>query len=385
LTEPFTSPRGTGSAICTVSTRSHLGFALALLRSAQVHAPRAGRFLLLVDDPEGAVDLGPLAKILRPHDIVGTDLFAELVYKYNAAELCFALKPPLLARLLELGFDQAHYLDGDTWLVGDFELVERRLRNANIQLTPHLRAPLPLDGRNPTELSLLRAGTYNAGYVGVARSDVARRFLDWWAQRVRRWGINEPRFGMSGDQKWLDPVPNLFPGVVINPDPGVNAAYWNLSGHRLERRGTAVTVDGQPLVLLHLSGFDPDVPDILSKFQNRIDSTHHAIIANLLHSYAKEVLASEHRRWTAQPYAYKRWWHNRFLPVRVARALLFNYRESRVNRTAQQTPPPPIEAEAAIGAEAPARGSNHLSSEPDSVERGDASNADAKSLHAAAR
>jgi hypothetical protein len=366
LTEYLSSPRGNGSAICTISTRSHLGFALALLRSAQVHAPHASRFLLLVDDPQGAIDLGPLAKVLYPVDVVSVSRFEELVYKYNAAELCFALKPPLLARLLELGYAQAHYVDGDTWLVGDFELVERRLQNANIQLTPHLRAPLPLDGRNPTELSLLRAGTYNAGYVGVSRSVVAREFLDWWSERVRRWGINEPRFGMSGDQKWLDPVPNLFPGVVISLDPGVNAAYWNLSGHRLERQGSSVTIDGQPLVLLHLSGFDPDAPDVLSKFQNRIDSAHHAIISDLLQRYAIQVLEAEHRRWSAQPYVYKRWWHSRFLPIRIARALLFNYRESRVNRTAQETPPPSAEAAAEVGTEAPARGTGSSLRGPDS-------------------
>lgn len=237
-----------------------------------------------------------------------------------------------------------------------------------------------MDGRNPTELSLLRAGTYNAGYVGVSRSVIAHEFLDWWSERVRRWGINEPRFGMSGDQKWLDPVPNLFPGVVISPDPGVNAAYWNLSGHRLERKASAVTIDGQPLVLLHLSGFDPEVPDVLSKFQNRIDSAHHAIISDLLHRYAKQVFEAEHRRWSAQPYVYKRWWHSRFLPIRIARALLFNYRESRVNRTAQETPPPRVEAANQAGTEAPSRGAggNLLESDSDghrdsSVNQGSAS------------
>jgi hypothetical protein len=71
--------------------------------------------------------------------------------------------------------------------------------------------------------------------------------------------------------------------------------------------------------------------------------------------------------------------------VRVARALLFNYRESRVNRTAQQTPPPRSEATTNPVAEVPARGAGRLPPEPDAVERGDASNADAKSLHAAAR
>jgi hypothetical protein len=341
--------RRKGVAICTISTRSHLAFALTLLRSAEEHAPHVARILLLVDDPHEEADPGSSCEVLRPLQVVDDRLFTELVYKYNAAEICFALKPLLLKRLLDSGFDQVHYLDGDVWLVGDFGLVERRLRGANLQLTPHLRAPLPLDGRNPTELSLLRSGTYNAGYVGVSQSPVAREFLDWWAERVQRWGINEPRFGMSGDQKWLDPVPNIFPGVVINPDPGVNAAYWNLSGHRMEKEGSNVTVDGQPLVFLHLSGFDPFRPEVLSRFQNRIDSAHHAVIADLLHAYAQQVLSAGHRRWSQQPYAYRRWWHSRLLPIRIARAFLFHYRESRVNRAAQEIPAPSLPPQDSTG------------------------------------
>jgi hypothetical protein len=327
-------------AICTISTRSHLAFALTLLQSAHLHAPDAARFLLLVDDPNGQVELDKAIKLVRPDQVVEADVLKHLIYKYSAPELCFAMKPRLLKWLLDAGFDQAHYLDGDTWLVGDFGLVEKRLQGASVQLTPHLRAPLPLDGRNPTELSLLRAGTFNAGYVGVAQSSAAYQFLVWWAERVQRWGINEPRFGMSGDQKWLDPVPNLFPGVVVSPDPGVNAAYWNLSGHELKKQGSSITVDGQPLVLLHLSGFDPERPEVLSRFQNRIDSEHHAVIADLLHAYAGQVMAAGQLQWSRVPYAYRRWWHSRFLPIRIARALLFNYRESRVNRAAQAIPPP---------------------------------------------
>lgn len=332
-------PSGSGVAICTISTRSHLAFALTLLKSARLHAPDTTSVLLVVDDLEGTDAVRGLAEVLHPTRIISSQLFQHLVYKYSAAELCFAMKPFLLAYLLKEGFEQAHYLDGDTWLVGDFGLARTRLTGANVQLTPHLRTPLPLDGRNPTELSLLRAGTYNAGYVGVSKTAVALQFLDWWAERVARWGINEPRFGMSGDQKWLDPVPNIFPGVVVSPDPGVNAAYWNLAGHRVEKRGASVVIDDMPLVLLHLSGFDPYTPSVLSRFQNRIDAGHHPVLSELLEKYSREVLSNGHEYWARLPYAYGRWWHSRLLPVRIARALLFHFRESRVNRAAQQIPP----------------------------------------------
>lgn len=327
-------------AVCTVSTRSHLAYARTMLASVRRWAPAAARVLLLVDDPDKKVRLGDGISIVHPTTIVNSGLFEHLLYKYNAAEVCFALKPYLLRWLLTSGYNQAHYIDGDAWLVGDFSSVAQRLRSANIQLTPHLRSPLPLDGRNPTEFSLLRAGTFNAGYVGVARTSVALEFLDWWAERVQRWGINEPRFGMSGDQKWLDPVPNIFPGVVVNPDPGVNAAYWNLSGHELAREAGVVTVDSQPLILLHLSGFDPSRPEELSGFQNRINTMQHVLLADILRHYADEVMANGHTQWSRQHYAYYRWWHSRWLPIRLARALLFHFRESRVNRTAQAVPPP---------------------------------------------
>lgn len=327
-------------AICTISTRSHLAYARTMLASVRRWTPDAARVLLLVDDHDKQVRTDDGISIVHPTTIVDSDLFQHLLYKYNAAEVCFALKPHLLRWLLTSGYEQAHYIDGDAWVVGDLSVVTERLHGANIQLTPHLRSPLPLDGRNPTEFSLLRAGTFNAGYVGVARTSVALEFLEWWAERVQRWGINEPRFGMSGDQKWLDPVPNIFPGVVVNPDPGVNAAYWNLSGHEMAREAGVVTVDGQPLVLLHLSGFNPAKPDELSVFQNRINTTQHILLANMLKQYADEVMTNGHAQWSQQRYAYYRWWHSRWLPIRLARALLFHFRESRVNRTAQTIPPP---------------------------------------------
>ena len=60
----------------------------------------------------------------------------------------------------------------------------------------------------------------------------------------------------------------MFDGVRILRDPGYNVAYWNLH-ERSVSVTDCISVNGKPLYFFHFSGFDPDKPEIVSKFQDR--------------------------------------------------------------------------------------------------------------------
>ena len=68
------------------------------------------------------------------------------------------------------GFDIVHYLDPDIEVFKDFTELDELLNQYNIILTPHLSAPLEIDGKLPVNPSggLLAKG-HPVGATGVAQ------------------------------------------------------------------------------------------------------------------------------------------------------------------------------------------------------------------------
>lgn len=296
------------AAFCTIATESYLPWTLVLFDAVKQLYPGAPRVLLYVrakDEP------GRLPQIEGVHvagieDLADPAHEAGLRRKYNLAELCYAFKPRLLAYCLDRFGERAYYLDSDLCLVSRLDEAAIALEHSSIVVTPHLDAPLPIDGRLPTELTVSRAGFCNAGFIGVAEGGETRDFLAWWDTRVARWGFVAPEFGYQGDQKWLDLAPSLFPGVHLLRDPGSNVGSWNLHGRPIERGQSGVlTVHGRPLAFFHFSGFDVERPEVLSKYQNRVRLPDHPALAELARRYAGGVVGARQLAaaiaWTARP------------------------------------------------------------------------------------
>jgi hypothetical protein len=144
-------------------------------------------------------------------------------------------------------------------------------------------------------VTILRAGSFNAGFVAVSESPEARSFLEWWASRTAHWGFVAPERGYQGDQKWLDLAPSLFRGVVALRDPGSNVGAWSLHARRVERGAAGLTVNGSPLAFFHFSGFDPDDPSRLSRYQNRVRLEDHPAVAELAADFARRIVAARPR------------------------------------------------------------------------------------------
>jgi hypothetical protein len=291
----------------TIVTSDYLPWARILSESFAAHNPDV-RFVVLVLD-----DAGP--DLLRASDRFELRLPAEIgldsaEYRwmasiYDGFELCCALKPGLLRFLLNEA-DAALYLDSDILVCASLADIARRAAETGLVLSPHVLEPPPSDGLIPDENTFLRVGQFNGGFIAVGHSGVS--FLDWWGQRLSRecvdWSPANPlRFV---DQRWLDLSLNYFHVDVLR-DRGANVAYWNLGSRALTYGPQGYTVDGHPLRFMHFSGFDPRVPDILSKYLGepaRVDTRRSPALARICVEYALRLReAGLHESTSTRPLA----------------------------------------------------------------------------------
>jgi glycosyltransferase involved in cell wall biosynthesis len=293
-------------AACTIISRNYLSYARILARSWQRHQPGARFYLLVVDRlPEG-VDAGPGVLVVEPEEL-GLSSFPEMCRMYDVTELSTAMKPSLLALLLDdYGEEAVAYLDPDILILRPLPELWDALAGASLVLTPHLLRPIPRDGRRPGELDILLAGAYNLGFIAVRACAETRHFLAWWAERLRDDCRIDPARGLFVDQRWVDLVPGLFPSTVLWRDETCNVAYWNLHSRPLERRGDRFFVHGRPVGFFHFSGFDPATPWVLSRHQDRLEVGAGSALADLLAAYTEMQLADGFEECRAWGYGYAR-------------------------------------------------------------------------------
>ncbi|MEP6915167.1 MAG: glycosyltransferase, partial [Acidobacteriota bacterium] len=251
---------------CTIVARNYLPYARVFAQSLITVHPQARVTVLVVD---GAADPSDdrLFRSVRLDEVI-TDPAERrrMTFMYDVTELSTAVKPFLLQRLLAETDRPVLYFDPDIQILDSVESLYHLAAERGIVLTPHVLSPIPDDGFEISDLAVLRAGVFNLGFIGVGPG--TEQFLAWWSGRLRRHCLSDPASGMFVDQRWLDYVPGLFPHAIVR-DPGCNAAYWNLHERRVTRTPTGFAANGGPLRFYHFSGFDPDVPHLLSKHQGR--------------------------------------------------------------------------------------------------------------------
>ena len=279
-------------AACTIIARNYLSHARILARSYLEQHPGAPFYLLVVDGLPQGVDAGVEGVHVLGLDDLDLPSVYEMSFKYDVTELSTAVKPTLLALLIErFGERRVCYIDPDIWVMRPLTEVAEALRTSEIVLTPHLSGPIPDDGCAPSEQDILIAGAYNLGFLGLADGPQTRELLAWWAERLRDLCRADPARGLMVDQRWIDLVPTLFTSTRLVRDETYNVAYWNLHTRRLARKGRGFTVNGDPLTFFHFSGFDPRRPTSLSKHQTRHQVADGSPLATLLERYAERQFA----------------------------------------------------------------------------------------------
>jgi GT2 family glycosyltransferase len=274
--------------VCTVISRTHIAHARALAGSLRAHEPDAGMSVLIVDPIDGFVD--PAREpfdVLTPQELGIAD-FDAMSVRYEVGELCNALKPWALRHTLTHS-EIAIHLDGDVRVYAPLDGLAALLEDHPVVLTPHLLRPLPDDGRVPSELSILMAGTFNAGVIAMRSGPQTSEILDWWSAHLRTESRLDAARGLVYDQRWIDLLPSLFPSVGICRDPGINVGYWRVPSSEFQQAGDGVLVDGQPLRCFHFTGFDPKHPERLSRYDSRDLLNRQPALAELCLDCARQL------------------------------------------------------------------------------------------------
>ena len=114
------------------------------------------------------------------------------------------------------------------------------------------------------ELCCLRHGVFNLGFLAVKTTGQGREFIDWWADRLRRFCYDEIPNGLFTDQRRVDLAPAYFDDIAIVREPEFNVATWNLTHRRATGRAPyEIGINGEPLVFYHFSGFDSGTQQVM--------------------------------------------------------------------------------------------------------------------------
>jgi hypothetical protein len=257
-----------GLHIFTSAAVNYLPKVRALCQSIRHYHPEATIHLALADErPEWLMIEGePFDSILEMRDI-GIEKWRGWSFMHSIVELATAIKPFALAHLLARPeCSTVLYFDPDMVLFSRVDDIIDTLRTSNVALTPHQTTPeTTLDAVIDNEITSLKMGVFNLGFVGVSNTAEGKRFADWWAQRCYYFCRAEVANGLFTDQKWANFAPIFFDEVAIIKSPRHNVATWNLTTRTLAgNRAQGFRVDGLPLGFYHFTGFDSGAHRIMA-------------------------------------------------------------------------------------------------------------------------
>ena len=244
----------------TSITTNYLPKARVLAESVKRHDPQAVFHLLLTDVAPEGWDLSsePFDTVLHLDDlpIKGAKAWA---FKHALVEMCTAVKGVGALEIVRRHRpDKLVYFDPDIVVFGGLQDLARELDHHSVLLTPHLTDPEQTPaGVLDNEISALKHGIYNLGFVGWACHGEGLRCMQWWAARLLEHCRDDIAAGLFTDQRWADHMPGMFGGVKVLREPVYNVATWNLSTRTAT--GTVpdgILINGQPLAFYHFSGLD---------------------------------------------------------------------------------------------------------------------------------
>lgn len=303
---------------------NYLPKARVLAKSLKRTLPSAKVVLCLNDDIPHWFDLDtePFDACWHPLDY-GLENAYGWIFKHDVMELCTAVKGPALKRLMrDYEADLFLYFDPDCLILSDPTVIDRYLEEASVGLTPHILAPEPTDeGVVATEMSVLKHGIYNLGFLAVRNDEHGAAFADWWAKRLSDYCYKDPERGLFTDQRWVDLAPALFSFVKVLRQPNLNVASWNLATRRITERSGTFLANGEPLVFYHFSGVGSG--SVHQRVRETFDAGNDAA-AMLEQRYEQLLNEQGQARLSKLPFAYDTYENG----VRIDKAHRVTYRRS---------------------------------------------------------
>ena len=253
----------------TSITSNYIPKARVLAHSVKRAAPGSRFHLLLSDVPPAGFDVAdePFDTMI-PFEELPVPNPRQWLFGHSIVELCTAVKGVGAQEIVRRHQPRKLcYFDPDIVVFGGLDALSERLDRHSVLLTPHVTSPeATRRAVIDNEISALKHGIYNLGFIGFSCEGEGMRCLDWWAQRLLEFCHDDIPAGLFTDQRWADLMPAMFERVGILRDPEYNVATWNLT-HR-SATGSApdhVLVNGRPLAFYHFSGFDSGAQEVMLK------------------------------------------------------------------------------------------------------------------------
>lgn len=292
--------------VFTCAAVNYLPKVRMLCRSIRRHHPEAAIHLALADERPPWLTAGdePFDSILEMRDL-GIPHWRTWSFMHNIVELSTAIKPYALKHLLgQPGCETVLYFDPDMVLFSRVDDILAALARSNIALTPHQNKPeTTIEAVLDNEVTSLRMGVFNLGFIGVRPTPEGLRFADWWAQRTYWFCRAEVHNGLFTDQKWLNFAPVFFDGVEILKSSRHNVATWNLTTRVLTGSlADGFQVDGEPLAFYHFTGFDSGAHRVMAVK----NAAGNASVQQLIGWYERETAATRGDPVNDWPWAYGR-------------------------------------------------------------------------------
>jgi len=253
--------------IFTSITSNYIPKARVLAESVKRHAPHATFHVLLCDTPPANFDLGKeQIDSLILLDELEIENRQQWIFQHNVVELCTAVKGLGFQRLFtQHGAEKVIFLDPDIVLFSPLTVIEDELDQHSVLLTPHQTQPeSAISAILDNEVSSLKHGVFNLGFLAVRNSSEGNRFVNWWSDRLREFCYDDRSQGLFTDQKWVDLAPAFFPDMGVLRQSEFNVSTWNINQRELSGDiENGIFVDGQPLCFYHFSGLDSGAMDIM--------------------------------------------------------------------------------------------------------------------------
>lgn len=281
-----TKPNLCDVLFCSIVTRSHVHYALALAQSLERQGVTSSFTILVVDALEIAIKDGSemsLVRIKTPSELQASPALDVINARFklsgNLDQYRWSLKPILIRHLLSKNNRGVVYVDCDIHFFGGVEALMEAMNGAAVVLTPHWHGH-QLGVRNRDLDATLAHGYFNAGLVAVTSQ--GSEFADWWARACAYKCGKAVERGLYDDQRYLDVVPHLFPSAHILGHQGYNVAQWNLRlcERVLSPEGNVMINHKWPVVCVHFyqetgecirSGRDPLLLPYLQSYEAEVE------------------------------------------------------------------------------------------------------------------
>ncbi len=279
----------------TICSNNYLSQAKTLGDSLKLVNPEIKYFVGLVDKFDqipaeyqstfSGLDIIEVSKIQIPN-------FEWMNLNYDIIELNTAVKPYFFKYFLAKDIDKIIYLDPDIYCFQPLDIVTNSLEKHSIIFTPHLTIPIEDDPEifQVHEKEILNHGIYNLGFTAINNGTEARKFINWWADRLAEQCKHNLCKGLFVDQLWCNLAPVYFKDVKIEMNTGLNMAYWNLYERYLsEKNGSYFVNEKDLLIFFHFSNFDPGIEDNIATKQNRYTLDNRPDLKKIYSFYTTEV------------------------------------------------------------------------------------------------